>query len=43
VPPVTLPHRPSQVAILILKKRTLNPIASLFIQAARELAKPPAR
>jgi DNA-binding transcriptional LysR family regulator len=37
--PVALPHRPSTVAILTLKNRTLNPVASLFIEAARDLAR----
>ena len=37
--PVALPHRPSTVAILTLKNRTLNPLANRFIGAARELAK----
>jgi len=38
--PVTLPHRPSMVAILTLKNRTLSPLAKVFITAARELAQP---
>jgi DNA-binding transcriptional LysR family regulator len=38
--PIVLPHRPSTVAILTLKKRTLSPVANLFMKAARELAKP---
>lgn len=38
--PIVLPHRPSTVAILTLKNRTLNPLANRFIGAARELAKP---
>lgn len=38
--PVALPHRPSMVAILTLKNRTLSPLAKVFIAAARELARP---
>ena len=38
--PVALPHRPSIVAVLTLRNRTLNPLANLFIEAARELTKP---
>jgi DNA-binding transcriptional LysR family regulator len=38
--PILLPHRPSTMAILTLKNRTLSPVANLFIKAARELAKP---
>ena len=38
--PVVLPHRPSTVAILTLKNRTLSPLAKVFITAARELAQP---
>ena len=38
--PVVLPHRPSIVAVLTLKNRTLNPLAQLFIEAARELTRP---
>ena len=37
--PIVLPHRPSAVAILTLKNRTLSPVAKLFMEAARELAK----
>jgi DNA-binding transcriptional LysR family regulator len=37
--PIVLPHRPSTVAILTLKNRTLSPVANLFIEAAGELAK----
>jgi DNA-binding transcriptional LysR family regulator len=36
--PVTLPHRPSTVAILTLKNRTLSPLAKVFIETTRELA-----
>jgi DNA-binding transcriptional LysR family regulator len=38
--PVTLPLPPSPVGILRLKKRTLSPIAELFIATTREVAKP---
>jgi DNA-binding transcriptional LysR family regulator len=38
--PVALPHRPSIVAVLTLKNRTLSPLAKLFIEATRELTKP---
>ena len=37
--PIVLPHRPSTVAILTLKNRTLSPVANLFMDAARELAR----
>jgi DNA-binding transcriptional LysR family regulator len=38
--PVSLPHRPSAVAIMTLKNRTLSPLAKVFIEAARELTQP---
>jgi DNA-binding transcriptional LysR family regulator len=38
--PIRLLHRPSPVAIVTLKNRTLSPLAKLFIEYARELAKP---
>lgn len=38
--PVAMPHRPSKVAILTLKNRTLSPLAKLFVETARDLAKP---
>jgi DNA-binding transcriptional LysR family regulator len=38
--PIKLQHRPSSVAIMTLKNRTLSPIAELFIKYAREAAKP---
>lgn len=38
--PVALPHRPSIVAVLTLKNRTLSPLAKLFIEAARDLTRP---
>jgi hypothetical protein len=41
--PAALPHRPSTVAILTLKNRTLSPLAKMFIEAAREPTQPLAR
>jgi DNA-binding transcriptional LysR family regulator len=38
--PVKLPIRPGPVGILTLKNRTLSPIAQLFFECAREVAKP---
>ena len=38
--PVPLRHRPSPVAIVTLKNRTLSPLAELFIKYARDAAKP---
>jgi len=38
--PVSLPGRPTPIGIVTLKNRTLNPIAKLFIECAREIAKP---
>jgi len=37
---VKLAHRPSPVAIITLRNRTLSPLADLFIKYARELSKP---
>ena len=37
--PIELKHRPSSVAIMTLKDRTLSPVAELFIRYAREVAK----
>ena len=37
---VKLPIRPGPIGIAILKKRTLSPIAQLFIACVREVAKP---
>ena len=37
--PIKLQHRPSTVAIMTLKDRTLSPVAELFIKYAREAAK----
>jgi hypothetical protein len=41
--PVKLPIVSGPIGILILKKRLLNPAAQLFIEYAREIAKPLAR
>jgi DNA-binding transcriptional LysR family regulator len=41
--PVELPLRPMPIGILTLKDRTLSPAAQLFIDCAREVAKPLAR
>jgi DNA-binding transcriptional LysR family regulator len=38
--PVNLPIRPTPIGIVTLKNRTLNPIAKLFIDHAREIVKP---
>jgi hypothetical protein len=38
--PIELPARPGPVGIITLKKRTLSPLAQLFIEHAREVAKP---
>ena len=38
--PVDLPFKPWPVGIITLKNRTLNPVAQLFIESARKLAKP---
>jgi DNA-binding transcriptional LysR family regulator len=38
--PIELPVRPGPVGIISLKKRTLSPLAQLFIQHVREVAKP---
>jgi len=38
--PVTLPPQPRPVGIVTLKNRTLSPIAQLFINCARETARP---
>jgi DNA-binding transcriptional LysR family regulator len=37
---VDFPCRPRPTAVITLKNRTLNPVADLFIQAARAVAKP---
>jgi DNA-binding transcriptional LysR family regulator len=38
--PIAMPIRPRPVAIVKLKHRTLSPVARLFIECARETAKP---
>jgi DNA-binding transcriptional LysR family regulator len=38
--PVDLPFKPWPVGIVTLKKRTLSPVAELFIQCAREVMRP---
>jgi hypothetical protein len=38
--PVKLPIQPRPVGIVRLKNRTPNPVAQLFIDCAREVAKP---
>jgi DNA-binding transcriptional LysR family regulator len=40
--PVDLPLRSGPVGIVTLKNRTLSPVAKLFIECAREVARPPA-
>jgi DNA-binding transcriptional LysR family regulator len=41
--PINVPVRPSPVGIVTLKRRTINPVAQLFIEHAREVAKPLAK
>jgi DNA-binding transcriptional LysR family regulator len=41
--PITLPNPDVQMGIVTLNNRTLSPVAQLFIEHARELAKPPAK
>ncbi len=41
--PVEMPRRSTPVGIVTLKKRTLNPIAKLFIDCARTVARPLAK
>jgi DNA-binding transcriptional LysR family regulator len=41
--PVELPIQPFAVAIVTLKNRTISPVAQLFIDCAREVARPLAR
>lgn len=41
--PIEMPVRPRPVAIVKLRHRTLSPVAKLFIEAAREVAKPLAK
>jgi DNA-binding transcriptional LysR family regulator len=38
--PIKLPHSPIPISIVTLKNRTLTPVAQLFIDCAREVAKP---
>jgi DNA-binding transcriptional LysR family regulator len=38
--PIELPIRPFAVAIITLKNRTISPVAKLFIDCAREVARP---
>ncbi|HMG78292.1 MAG TPA: LysR family transcriptional regulator [Xanthobacteraceae bacterium] len=38
--PIELPTQPYPVAIVILKNRTISPVAQLFIECAHEIAKP---
>jgi DNA-binding transcriptional LysR family regulator len=38
--PVKLPKRPAPVGLMRLKNRTVSPVAQLFIECAREVAKP---
>jgi DNA-binding transcriptional LysR family regulator len=38
--PVKLPNRPAPVGMTTLKHRTINPVAQLFIECAREVAAP---
>jgi DNA-binding transcriptional LysR family regulator len=38
--PVGFPNRPSPVGIVTLKNRTISPVAQLFIECAREVARP---
>lgn len=38
--PVKLQHAPAPVGVISLKNRTLSPVAQLFIETAREVAKP---
>jgi DNA-binding transcriptional LysR family regulator len=40
---IELPTTPRSLALLTLKNRTLNPVAQLFIESARQTAKPLAR
>jgi DNA-binding transcriptional LysR family regulator len=41
--PIDLPIRPRPVAIVKLKNRTLSPVAQLFIDCARTVARPLAK
>jgi hypothetical protein len=41
--PVELPTTRWPIGIITLKKRTLSPLAQLFIECARDIAKPLAK
>jgi LysR family pca operon transcriptional activator len=41
--PVDLPIPRAPIGIVTLKNRTLNPVAQLFVEYAREVAKPLAK
>jgi hypothetical protein len=41
--PIELPIAPFAVAIVTLKNRTISPVAQLFIDCAREVARPLAK
>jgi DNA-binding transcriptional LysR family regulator len=41
--PIELPLKPFSVAVITLKNRTISPVATLFIDCAREVAEPLAR
>jgi DNA-binding transcriptional LysR family regulator len=41
--PVDLPAQPRPVVIVTLKGRTLSPVAKLFVESVREIAKPLAK
>jgi DNA-binding transcriptional LysR family regulator len=41
--PVELPTTQRQIGIITLKNRTLSPLAQVFIECAREIAKPLAK
>jgi hypothetical protein len=41
--PVKTPENPYPTGIITLKNRTLSPLAELFINCAREVAKPLAK
>jgi DNA-binding transcriptional LysR family regulator len=41
--PMELPMPPLPIGIMTLKNRTISPVAQLFIDCVRELAKPPAK
>jgi DNA-binding transcriptional LysR family regulator len=38
--PIDLPMQPRPVGIVTLKNRTFSPVAKLFIECAREVARP---